>query len=133
MGHARNTILGDALARILSARGNKVQTRFYIDDVGKQVAMLAYGYSLLGEPTPIGKPDQWLGLLYACVNCAVQIETLKTEILTTRETSDPAQKIPELSGELDDWTSVAGELESIDSALFHRTVESDPVKNGPDA
>jgi len=124
LGHARNTILGDALARILKARGHKVQTRFYVDDVGKQVAMLAYGYSLLGEPKPVGKPDQWLGLLYACVNCAVQIETLKAEISHLRETSDPEQKIAELSKELDDWTSVARELESIDSALFYRTVEA---------
>jgi len=124
LGHARNTILGDALARILRARGHKVQTRFYIDDVGKQVAMLAYGYSLLGEPKPVGKPDQWLGLLYACVNCAVQIETLKVEISRLRDISDPEQKIPELTKEMDDWTSVARELESIDSTLFYRTVEA---------
>jgi arginyl-tRNA synthetase len=123
LGHARNTILGDALARLLRARGHRVQTRFYVDDVGKQVAMLAYGYSLLGEPKPVGKPDQWLGLLYACVNCAVQIETLKAEISRLHETSDPEQKTPELSRELDDWTSVAKELESIDPALFYRTVE----------
>jgi arginyl-tRNA synthetase len=124
LGHARNTILGDALARILRARGHKVQTRFYIDDVGKQVAMLAYGYSLLGEPKPVGKPDQWLGLLYACVNCAVQIEALKGEISRLRQVSDPEQKIPEVAKELDDWTSVAKELESIDSELFYRTVEA---------
>jgi arginyl-tRNA synthetase len=123
LGHARNTILGDALARLLRARGHTVQTRFYVDDVGKQVAMLAYGYSLLGEPKPIGKPDQWLGLLYACVNCAVQIETLKAEISRLNVTSDPEQKTPELKRELDDWASVAKELESIDSALFHKTVE----------
>jgi arginyl-tRNA synthetase len=122
LGHARNTILGDALARILRARGHKVQTRFYIDDVGKQVAMLAYGYSLLGEPKPVGKPDQWLGLLYACVNCAVQIEALKAEISRLRDVSDHEQNTPELTRELDDWTSVAKELESIDSALFYRTV-----------
>jgi len=131
LGHARNTILGDALARILKARGHRVQTRFYVDDVGKQVAMLAYGYSLLGEPKPVGKPDQWLGLLYACVNCAVQIETLKAEISHLRETSDPEQKTPELSGELDDWTSVARELESIDSALFYRTVEAVRSRTDP--
>jgi len=124
LGHARNTILGDALARLLRARGHRIQTRFYIDDVGKQVAMLAYGYSLLGEPKPVGKPDQWLGLLYACVNCAVQIETLKAEISRLRETSDPEQKAPELTRELDDWTTVAKELESIDSTLFYRTVEA---------
>ena len=124
LGHARNTILGDALARILRARGHKVQTRFYVDDVGKQVAMLAYGYSLLGEPRPVGKPDQWLGLLYASVNCAVQIETLKAEISRLREGSDSEQKTSELTRELDDWTSVARELESIDSALLYRTLEA---------
>lgn len=123
LGHARNTILGDALARMLKARGHKVETRFYVDDVGKQVAMLAYGYSILGEPRPVGKPDQWLGLLYACVNCAVEIETLKAEISRLRELPDAEQKSVESTKELDDWTMVAKELESIDSTLFKRTVE----------
>jgi len=131
LGHARNTILGDALARILRARGHEVQTRFYVDDVGKQVAMLAYGYMLLGEPKPVGKPDQWLGLLYACVNCAVQIETLKAEISRLRDASDPEHKAPQLTEELDDWTSVAAELESIDSSLFHRTLEAVRSRTGP--
>ena len=124
LGHARNTILGDTLARLLRARGHKVQTRFYVDDVGKQVAMLAYGYSLLARPKPVGKPDQWLGLLYACVNCAVQIETLKAEISHLGGTGDPENRGPELKKELDDWTLVARELESIDSALFHMTLEA---------
>lgn len=124
LGHARNTILGDTLARLLRARGHKVQTRFYVDDVGKQVAMLAYGYSLLARPKPVGKPDQWLGLLYACVNCAVQIETLKAEISHLRGTGDPENRGPDLKKELDDWTLVARELESIDSALFHMTLEA---------
>jgi arginyl-tRNA synthetase len=131
LGHARNTILGDAIARILRARGHKVQTRFYVDDVGKQVAMLAYGYSLLAEPKPVGKQDQWLGLLYACVNCAVQIETLKAEISRMHEASDLEQKTRELTRELDDWTSVARELESIDSALLHRTLEAVRSRSEP--
>ena len=124
LGHARNTILGDTLARLLRDRGHKVQTRFYVDDVGKQVAMLAYGYSLLARPKPVGKPDQWLGLLYACVNCAVQIETLKAEISHLGGTGDPENRGPDLKKELDDWTLVARELESIDSALFHMTLEA---------
>jgi len=124
LGHARNTILGDTLARLLRARGHKVQTRFYVDDVGKQVAMLAYGYSLLARPKPVGKPDQALGLLYACVNCAVQIETLKAEISHLGGTGDPENRGPDLKKELDDWTLVARELESIDSALFHMTLEA---------
>jgi len=124
LGHARNSILGDALARVLKARGHKVQTRFYVDDVGKQVAMLAYGYLLLGEPKPVGKPDQWLGLLYACVNCAVQIETLKAELSRRRGTLYPGKESSEITKDLDDWVSVARELESIDPELFHKTVEA---------
>jgi arginyl-tRNA synthetase len=134
LGHARNTIIGDALARLLKARGHKVQTRFYVDDVGKQVAMLAYGYSILGEPRPVGKSDQWLGLLYACVNCAVQIETLKAEISSLqslRELPDTEQKRAESTKELDDWTSVARELESIDSALFNKIVEEVRSRTDP--
>jgi len=130
LGHARNTILGDALARMLKARGHKVQTRFYVDDVGKQVAMLAYGYSLLGEPTPAGKPDEWLGLLYACVNCAVQTETLKASISRLRSLPDP-EKALEQTKELDDWISVARELELLDSALFHRVLEAVQSRTEP--
>jgi arginyl-tRNA synthetase len=128
LGHARNTILGDALAALSKARGHKVQTRFYVDDVGKQVAMLAYGYSLLGSPEPVGKPDQWLGLLYACVNCAVQIETLKAALSGQSEL--PEQQTTEIGKELDDWTSVAEELESIDSALLRRVLEA--VRSRPE-
>jgi len=130
LGHARNTILGDALASMLKARGHKVQTRFYVDDVGKQVAMLAYGYSLLGEPTPVGKPDEWLGLLYACVNCAVQTETLKASISRLRSLPDPERAL-EQTKELDDWVSVARELELIDSTLFHRVLEAVQSRTEP--
>jgi len=131
LGHARNTILGDALAKILRTRGHKVETRFYVDDVGKQVAMLAYGYSLLGEPQPEGKPDQWLGLLYACVNCAVQIQTLKAEISHLQSSLDKEREIPELKRELDDWMTVANELESIDPALFKKTLETIQSRTEP--
>ncbi len=131
LGHARNTILGDALARILSTRGYQVQTRFYVDDVGKQVAMLAYGYSLLEEPRIAGKPDQWLGLLYACVNCAVQIETLKAEITRFQSSPEMVEKIPELRRQLDDWVSVANEIESIDSVLFGKIVTAVQSRTEP--
>ncbi|MCK5563192.1 arginine--tRNA ligase, partial [Candidatus Bathyarchaeota archaeon] len=43
IGQARNPILGDTLARILKARGHKVSRHYYIDDVGRQSAVLAHG------------------------------------------------------------------------------------------
>ena len=80
MATARNSILGDTLARLCKARGHSVIRRFYVDDVGRQVSILAYGYNLLNRPEPEGKADHWFGRLYACTNCAVQIETTKRKL-----------------------------------------------------
>ena len=41
VGRARNSIIGDSIKRILEFSGHKVETHYYINDVSKQVAMLA--------------------------------------------------------------------------------------------
>ncbi|KAA0001432.1 MAG: arginine--tRNA ligase [Thermoplasmata archaeon] len=43
VGRARNPIIGDTLARILKFAGYDVETQFYVDDMGKQVATLFWG------------------------------------------------------------------------------------------
>jgi len=43
VGRARNPIIGDTIARIFKAAGYDVETQFYLDDMGKQVAILAWG------------------------------------------------------------------------------------------
>lgn len=43
VGRARNPIIGDTLARILRKSGYDVETQFYVDDMGKQMATLAWG------------------------------------------------------------------------------------------
>ncbi len=82
IGHARNAFLGDTLANLLKARGHIVQTRFYINDTGRQVAILALGYRLLGEkePPPNVKPDEWLGRIYALTNLLMELKELKKKI-----------------------------------------------------
>lgn len=42
LGRARNAIIGDSLVRILRFQGYKVETHYFVNDVGKQVAMLVY-------------------------------------------------------------------------------------------
>ncbi|MCE4617720.1 MAG: arginine--tRNA ligase [Desulfurococcales archaeon] len=90
MGHARNTSLGDTLARLLKARGHRVNTRFYIDDVGRQMAVLALGVKLLGGD-PLGmakrldmKPDKLLGYIYSITHLLLDIHKL------TQSINDPA-------------------------------------------
>ena len=43
VGRARNPIIGDTIVRLYKAAGYKVESQFYLDDMGKQVAILAWG------------------------------------------------------------------------------------------
>jgi len=41
VGRTRNSIIGDSIARTLKFLGNKVETHYYVNDVSKQIAILA--------------------------------------------------------------------------------------------
>src|SRR3989338_2711807 len=41
VGRTRNSIIGDSIVRILKFRGNNIETHYYVNDVSKQIAMLA--------------------------------------------------------------------------------------------
>ena len=59
MGRARNPIIGDSLARLLSYYGHNVDTEYYVNDTGRQAATLAYGISNY-EPKGKNKIDHML-------------------------------------------------------------------------
>ncbi len=40
MGRARNAIIGDSIVKILRFQGYKTETHYYVNDIGKQIAML---------------------------------------------------------------------------------------------
>ncbi len=55
VGHGRGAVLGDALARVMRAAGYAVETEYYVNDVGNQIATLgrsvwARGREVLGLP-----------------------------------------------------------------------------------
>lgn len=43
IGHARNAIIGDALARIMRFSGYVVETQYYLNDMGRQLAVVVWG------------------------------------------------------------------------------------------
>ncbi|MEK6808506.1 MAG: arginine--tRNA ligase, partial [Nanoarchaeota archaeon] len=43
VGRARNAIIGDSIVRILRFQGYNVETHYFVNDVGKQIAMLVFG------------------------------------------------------------------------------------------
>jgi arginyl-tRNA synthetase len=118
VGQARNPILGDCLARLLKARGHTVFRHYYIDDVGRQTAVIAYGYQQLGKHKPEGKPDHFIGKVYAITSCILEIQRLKKEI---EHASDEERN--KIQRELDDWTSIAVDLEAANPQLFKQLLE----------
>ncbi len=59
IGRVRNAIIGDTLARIVRASGTPVTTQYYVDDMGRQAAMITWIWSKpLDEwPEPIRAID----------------------------------------------------------------------------
>ncbi len=112
IGTAKNAIFGDTLGRILQGRGHDVRTHFYIDDTGRQVALMAYGYKLLGEPEPKGKPDEFFGRIYSITSTLVEIEEQKKRLALLKKTKGSDVDIVGVTKELDDWVIVASELSS---------------------
>ena len=49
VGRARNAILGDTLVRLNRLHGNDVRSEYYVDDMGKQVAVLAWALANLED------------------------------------------------------------------------------------
>lgn len=66
VGRARNAIIGDSLVRIFRFQGYKVETHYFVNDVGKQVAMLVLAHNR-------GKPS-FEGLLKKYVEINREIE-----------------------------------------------------------
>ncbi len=73
IGHARNAVLGDTLARLFRFAGHPVEVENYIDDTGKQVADMIYGLRYFGylsddgalQVEPGRKLDHFFGEVYA--------------------------------------------------------------------
>lgn len=68
VGRARNPIIGDTIARLLKAAGYQVETQFYLDDLGKQVAILAWAFDHLDnnqvQTSAKAKPDHYAVCYY---------------------------------------------------------------------
>ncbi len=54
IGHVRNAVLGDTMARTLRQAGHNVQVQNYIDNTGVQVADVVIGFLYMEKRTPIG-------------------------------------------------------------------------------
>ena len=128
IGQARNPVLGDALARMLRARGHTVSRHYYVDDMGRQTAIIAYGYDKIGRPRPDVKPDHFMGQIYSITSCLVEIQRITRELAARRGTEE-AQAYTK---ELDEWASVAAELEEKHPKAFKKLKEAISLDPDPE-
>jgi len=132
IGTVRNSVLGDVLARMLDGRGHEVYRHYYVDDVGRQSAVIGYGYEKLGSPEPGGKPDHFIGRIYAVTNCIVEIQKLKRAVEKAQSQAD-TEAVAKLMRDLHDWTAAAVELESVQPQLFTKLLDKINKDENPDA
>lgn len=96
IGHIRNAIIGDSLARILKSAGYQVETQYYVNDMGRQIAMIVWGLQNLEyHPDSNEKTDVEIGKLYFKVNQALNenpdIKNQVSAILKTYEEDNPEE------------------------------------------
>ena len=89
VGRARNALIGDSTVRILRFNGNKVDVHYFINDVGKQIAMLVYASK--------GKKPTFENLLHIYVEINKKMENkpeIEQEIFSLlREFENGNQKV----------------------------------------
>ena len=121
MGHARNAVLGDTMARIMGKLGYKVEVQNYIDDLGVQFAQVLWGYLNLREQFERLEAelrekglkedfiDHVMGLLYVEVNKRIE------------ENPDVDKEVRELMKKLEEGDN---EIAEIGRKLAERVVKA---------
>ncbi|MCW1303837.1 MAG: arginine--tRNA ligase, partial [Candidatus Parvarchaeota archaeon] len=79
IGTLRCAVIGDTLARVLAKAGYEVEVQNYINDLGRQVAILLLGLERYKEKFSGKKFDHYLGSIYIKANAEVEQNPLLEE------------------------------------------------------
>ncbi|NVM54495.1 MAG: arginine--tRNA ligase [Candidatus Helarchaeota archaeon] len=118
MGTMRCAVLGDITGRILKKAGYNVEIEDYMDDLGRQVAVLTWGFLHLDEKEyksekSDAKEDFKLGLLYTKASQEIQakpeLENEVQDLIAKLENDDP--EFAQVSAELVE-KALKGQLET---------------------
>jgi arginyl-tRNA synthetase len=105
VGHIRNTIIGDSLARLFRKAGHRVEVQYYVNDMGRQIAIVVWGFSHLDNRQHEGeKGDHHVARLYIAAN---------------RE----LEKNPDITAEVDGLMRLVEKGDRETAQLFRKAVE----------
>jgi len=71
IGHLRNAVIGDVLARILKFNGFEVETHYYLNDMGKQIAKVVWGLDKV-KADENKKGDHYIADIYIGANKIIE-------------------------------------------------------------
>ncbi len=73
VGHIRNTVIGDTLARAFRKAGYPLEVQYYLNDMGRQIAIVSWGFDHLGLAREEGeKEDHYVARVYIAANQELQ-------------------------------------------------------------
>jgi len=95
VGHIRNSIIGDTLARAFRKAGYPLEVEYYVNDMGRQIAIVVWGFNNLDNTQlPGEKEDAHIARIYIAANREIEKDegiTQQVNLLMQRvEGGDPA-------------------------------------------
>ena len=135
VGHIRNSIIGDTLARAFCKAGFRLEVQYYVNDMGRQIAIVIWGFDNLDSTRHEGeKEDAHIARVYIAANRKLEQDPSITQqvdnLMQLVEAGDPAtvKKFhKEVSRCLDGF---AVTLKNLNVAHERFVWESDFIRNG---
>ena len=135
VGHIRNSIIGDTLARAFRKAGYPLEVQYYVNDMGRQIAIVVWGFDNLDSAQQPGeKEDAHIARVYIAANREIEKDEGITQQVNTLmqlvENGDPAtvKKFrKEVSRCLDGFRVT---LKDLNVAHDRFVWESDFIRNG---
>ncbi|MDD1687651.1 arginine--tRNA ligase [Methanoregula sp.] len=135
VGHIRNSIIGDTLARAFRKAGYPLEVQYYVNDMGRQIAIVVWGFDNLDSTQQPGeKEDAHIARIYIAANREIEKDEGITQqvnvLMQLVENGDPAvvRKFrKEVSRCLDGFKVTLKDLNVVHDRFVW---ESDFIRNG---
>jgi len=80
VGHIRNSIIGDTLARAFRKAGYRLEVQYYVNDMGRQIAIVVWGFTHLDSTQQEGeKEDAHIARIYIAANREIEKDPAITQ------------------------------------------------------